>query len=178
MPRKALCSVKMKVDIVIRACVSRMTVYSLLLSAALTATCSLVHVLFLLSFVSCSLDKKFPPWSLMSVPEKCAWPVSARVGWPLSVFDWAGGMSQSVASLSSYPLLAPVWSSPVSDALPTRSQLEVFSGVKFLVAVCAALTVWDSNDCCYPGFDTGIWFSSIQHSPEPRWGAKLFPWVF
>lgn len=68
-------------------------------------TCSPAPVLFLLSFVSCRLDQKFPPRSLMSVPEKCARPVSAGVGWPRSVCDRAGGMSQSAASSSCPPLV-------------------------------------------------------------------------
>lgn len=68
-------------------------------------TCSPAPVLFLLSFVSCRLDQKFPPRSLMSVPEKCARPVSAGVGWPRSACDRAGGMSQSAASSSCPPLV-------------------------------------------------------------------------
>lgn len=78
----------------------------IIVKCSIHITCSLVRVLFLLSFVSCRLDKKFPPRSLMSVPEKCAQPVSAGVGWPLSVFDWVGGMCQRVASLS---FLVPHW---------------------------------------------------------------------
>lgn len=108
------------------------------------------------SVVICELpsDEKFPPRSLMSVPEKCAWPVSAGVGWPLSDLDWAGGLSPSAASLSSCPPV-PHWPpcGGAQLAMPwlhdpsSRSLL----GWIFLCSVCC-FNCWGQQQLFLPWF--------------------------
>lgn len=111
-----------------------MTVYSALLVQPSRQVLS-GRVLFLLSFVSYRLEKKFPPRSLMSVPETCA---CFRRSGLTPVCFWLCWKDEPEHGFPAGPLCGLT-----QLAIPgPRDPSSVFSGVNFLFALWAALTIW------------------------------------